>query len=157
MDFPDPMLHRWTIDTAAGTVTEEQIDDRPAEFPRVADAVIGKKHRFGYETAMSREAYEDPMAGGGGLLKYDRDTGERTSIELGAGRLPGEAVFAPAADGSAEDDGYLMTYVYDAASNRSDYVIFDAKSMSSDPVASVHLPRVPFGFHGSWIPADVAD
>ncbi len=157
MDFPDPMLHRWTIDTAAGTVTEEQVDDRPAEFPRVADAVIGEKHRYGYEMATSHEAYADPMAASGALLKYDRETGVRTSVELGAGRIPGEAVFAPAADGTAEDDGYLMTYVYDAASDRSDFVIFDAQSMSSDPVASVHLPRVPFGFHGSWVPASVAD
>lgn len=24
-------------------------------------------------------------------------------------------------------------------------------------VATVHLPRVPFGFHGNWVPASVAD
>ncbi len=63
----------------------------------------------------------------------------------------------PAEGATSEDDGYLMTYVYDAASDTSSMAIFDARSMSSDPVASVHLPRVPFGFHGSWVPASVAD
>ncbi|MFM7870879.1 MAG: carotenoid oxygenase family protein, partial [Actinomycetota bacterium] len=38
-----------------------------------------------------------------------------------------------------------------------EYVIFDAKTMSADPIATVHLPRVPFGFHGSWVPSSVAN
>jgi carotenoid cleavage dioxygenase-like enzyme len=71
--------------------------------------------------------------------------------------LPGEAVFVPSANSAAEDDGYLMTYVYDAARDESEFVIFDAASMNAEPVATVHLPRVPFGFHGNWVPASVAD
>ncbi|MFM8530891.1 MAG: carotenoid oxygenase family protein, partial [Ilumatobacteraceae bacterium] len=55
------------------------------------------------------------------------------------------------------DDGYLMTYVYDAAADSSEFVIFDALTMAADPVATIPLPRVPFGFHGSWVPASVAD
>jgi carotenoid cleavage dioxygenase-like enzyme len=158
MDFPSPYLHRWTIDTVGGKVAEEQIDDRAGEFPRVADSVIGLHHRYGYLMSIAGgNGYEDPMSSSGAILKYDRDTGARTSIELGNGRMPGEPVFAPAADGIAEDDGYLMTYVFDAPSNTSEFVVFDAKSMSNDPIASVRLPRIPFGFHGSWIPASVAD
>ena len=42
MDFPAPDLWRWIIDTATGKVAEEQIDDRSAEFPRVADSVVGR-------------------------------------------------------------------------------------------------------------------
>jgi carotenoid cleavage dioxygenase-like enzyme len=155
MDFPLPLLWRWVIDTRTGKVTEEQIDDRSGEFPRVNDAVIGKKHRYGYEMSMGSAGFGEVDSGA--ILKYDRQTGTRTSIELGKGRVSGEAVFAPAAGATAEDDGYLMTFVYDAASDTSEYVIFDAKTMSADPIATVHLPRVPFGFHGSWVPANVAN
>jgi carotenoid cleavage dioxygenase-like enzyme len=66
-------------------------------------------------------------------------------------------VFVAAGGSLAEDDGYLMTYVYDANSDSSDFVVLDAATMSSDPVATVHLPRIPFGFHGNWVPASVAD
>lgn len=155
MDFPLPMLWRWVIDTRTGKVSEEQIDDRSAEFPRVNDAVIGRKHRYGYEMSMGTAGFGEVDAGA--ILKYDRQTGTRTSIELGKGRVSGEAVFAPAAGGTAEDDGYLMTFVYDAASDSSEYVIYDAKTMSTDPIATVQLPRVPFGFHGSWVPSSVAN
>jgi carotenoid cleavage dioxygenase-like enzyme len=157
MDFPNPELWRWTIDTVSGGVREEQVDDRPAEFPRVADSVVGLKHRYGYMMAMSEAFARDPSAVSGAVLKYDRQTGTRTEISFGRGCTPGEPVFVPAANGRDEDDGYLMTFVHDAASDTSRFVVMDAKTMDDTPVASVELPRVPSGFHGSWIPATVAD
>jgi carotenoid cleavage dioxygenase len=50
-----------------------------------------------------------------------------------------------------------MTYVYDANTDSSEFVIFDAASMSNEPVATVQLPRVPFGFHGNWVSSSTAD
>ena len=155
MDFPPPELWRWTIDTVSGKVHEEQVDDRPAEFPRVADSVIGMKHRYGYLAGMSQT--KDPSEASGAILKYDRETGVRSDIEFGRGRTGGEPVFVPAAKSSTEDDGYLMTYIYDASSDSSSFVIMDAASMDSEPVASIDLPRIPGGFHGSWIDASVAN
>ena len=40
----------------------------------------------------------------------------------------------------------------DKATRATDLVVVDAGAM--EEVARVHLPRrVPFGFHGSWLPA----
>ena len=157
MDFPPPQLWRWTIDTATGRVREEQVDDRPAEFPRVPDSLIGLRHRYGYMMAMAAGDQEDPATQAGAILKYDRETGSRSDIEFGPGHTCGEAVFAPSADAKAEDDGYLMTYVYDADTDASRFVIMDAATMDDTPIASIELPRIPNGFHGSWIPSSVAD
>ena len=158
LDFPAPSLHRWTIDTAARTVRQEQVDDLPAEFPRVADSVVGLRHRYGYMMANATESsYEAPLSTSGAILKYDRATGQRSQIDVGMGRLPGETVFVPSENGRAEDDGYLMTYVYDATRHESDFVIFDASSMSAEPIATVQLPRIPNGFHGNWVAASVVD
>ncbi|HIG61313.1 MAG TPA: dioxygenase [Gammaproteobacteria bacterium] len=158
MDFPSPELWRWTIDTRIGRVQEEQIDDRPAEFPRVADSVIGLEHRYGYMMGMADNGNpDDPMSTAGTILKYDRLTDTRTQIELGRGCVGGEPVFVPSASPASEDDGYLMTYVHDAQSDTSRFVIMDAASMDNTPVASIELPRVPSGFHGSWIPASIAN
>jgi carotenoid cleavage dioxygenase len=143
-------LHRWVIDPATGTVAESPIDDRPAEFARVADGVVGQRHRYGYMVGTSaRDA--DPM--GQAVIKYEVDTGKSWVHDFGRGRQPGEAVFVADPEGRDEDEGWLMTYVYDAATDRSELVIVDATDMAAAPVARVHLPkRVPFGFHGSWIP-----
>ena len=105
----------------------------------------------------TESAFEDPMSASGAILKYDLAAGTHSKIDVGVGRLPGESVFVPSATSSAEDDGYLMTYVFDGATDTSEFVIYDAGSMSKEPVATVHLPRVPFGFHGNWVPSSVVD
>jgi carotenoid cleavage dioxygenase len=158
MDFPNPELWRWTIDTTTGKVHEEQVDDRPAEFPRVADAVVGLKHRYGYMMGIpDNPNYDEPMNQTGKIIKYDRETGERIEHVLGRGRLPGEPVFVPSEGATAEDDGYLMTFVYDASTDASEYIVLDAATMDQTPVASVDLPRIPFGFHGNWVDATVVN
>jgi carotenoid cleavage dioxygenase len=44
-----------------------------------------------------------------------------------------------------------MGFVYDGGTDRSDLVVLDAGTLET--VAAVHLPqRVPFGFHGNWVP-----
>ena len=62
------------------------------------------------------------------------------------------SVFVPAGEDAAEDEGFILAFVYDEARNGSDLVILDAASFSGPPAATIGLPqRVPFGFHGSWI------
>ena len=64
-----------------------------------------------------------------------------------------ETVFIPREPGAAEDDGWLMSVVHDANSNRGELVVLDASAFGSEPVARVLLPtRVPYGFHGNWVP-----
>ena len=158
MDFPLPQFWRFTIDTVTGKVAEEQVDDRPLEFCRVPDSLVGLHHRYGYSMAVPDHfSYDEPMRTNGAVMKHDRHTGARAEIDFGAGRMPGEPVFVPADGGKNEDDGYLITFVHDASTNTSELVIMDAATMSDEPVATVALPRVPSGFHGSWVPASVAD
>ena len=74
--------------------------------------------------------------------------------ELDKGREGAEPVFIPSENQKREDEGYLMTYVYDKVSDKSNLVIFNAQNIKSGPIAQIKLPqRVPFGFHGSWVPA----
>ena len=62
-------------------------------------------------------------------------------------------MFVPRSEDAAEDDGWVMSLVYDRTTDRSDLVILDAQDFSGEPVARVHLPqRVPYGFHGNWVP-----
>ena len=90
-----------------------------------------------------------------GLVKYDLARDESVRFDPGQYRFPGEPVFVRAADGRGEDEGWVLRVVYDAATDASDLVILDATSFAGPPVATVHLPaRVPFGFHGSWVPVD---
>jgi carotenoid cleavage dioxygenase-like enzyme len=152
--FAQASLHRWRLDLAAGAAREQALDDRAIEFPRCDERRIGLVHRYGYAVYTERGADENT---GTSLVKYDLQAGSSEMHDFGAGRIPAEGVFVPASAGAAEDDGWVMTYVYDAARDGSDLVILDASDFAGKPAATIRLPqRVPFGFHGSWIP-DPAD
>ncbi|GAA5057886.1 carotenoid oxygenase family protein [Nocardia callitridis] len=138
----DATLWRWTIDLAAGVVAEEQIDDRAGEFPRIDDRLAGIDSRFGHVST---------RGDAGALIRYDLHTGTSSAYEFGGGRVPEEASFVPA-DGRPGGDGYLVSYVYDPAADRSDLVILASNDLPAGPVATIALPRrVPHGFHGNWL------
>jgi len=49
------------------------------------------------------------------------------------------------------DEGYVLSYLYDERSGKSEVQILDATRFAEGPIARIRLPvRVPFGFHGSW-------
>ncbi len=146
-----PALHRWRIGTTVGSVTDEQLDDRAVDFPRVADAAAGLDNRYGY-AAHLRDG-DDEFASFASVVKYDRRTGDATEHVYGPQAQAGEAVFAADPAGTAEDDGWLLNFVVDKPTGDTDVVVLDARDVAAGPVASVRLPRrVPIGFHGSWLP-----
>jgi carotenoid cleavage oxygenase len=141
-------LERWTIDPAEGKVREETLDDRPQEFPRLNETLQGQRNRFGYGVGTWLGRPDVAPA-----IKHDLVAGTTVEHDYGPGRMTLEPVFVPREGATAEDDGYVMSYVYDATTDRSDVVILDGQDFAGDPIATINLPaRVPFGFHGNWIP-----
>jgi carotenoid cleavage dioxygenase len=142
-----PSLWRWTLDPATGRVHEELLDDRGQEFPRHDERIVGREHRFGYGAAFGAGVEHGPA------LKHDLAARTTEVHDYGRGRVTLEPVFVAASNDAAEDDGYVMSYVYDATTDRSDVVILHAQDFTGPPLATIHLPRrVPFGFHGNWVP-----
>jgi len=143
-------LHRWRIDRLADQAREEPLDDRAIEFPRCDERRTGLGHRYGFAVHTERGA---DATSGTALIKYDLRGGAPAEHDFGTGRVPGEGVFIPASATAGEDEGWVLSYVYDAARDKSDLVVLDAASFAGPAVATIALPqRVPFGFHGSWMP-----
>jgi carotenoid cleavage dioxygenase len=141
-----PTLNRWTLDIPAGKLREERFDDRGQEFPRVDERRVGRRHRFGYAVGVAGPELA------GGLFKHDLDRAT-TEVRPSADLHAGEAVFVPRSADAAEDDGWVMSIIYDARRDASDLVVLNAQDFTGEPQAVVHLPqRVPFGFHGNWVP-----
>ena len=78
-----------------------------------------------------------------------------------------EPRFVARTGGKSEDDGWLLSYVFDEAAGidprtgaartgaRSELWVIDAKTMKN-VVAKVQLPqRVPYGLHGNWFDEDM--
>ena len=140
-----PKLVRWRIDLR-GALSETVLEARGCEFPRLNDAFAGRPYRYGYTAAAEGLRF-------GPAYKHDVAAGRTETHQYGAGRATLEPVFIARQGSVDEDDGWIMSYVYDAGRDASDVVILDAKAFSDIPVATIALPvRVPFGFHGNWLP-----
>jgi carotenoid cleavage dioxygenase len=148
--FEPCFLHRWSFDLVTGEVREEQLDDIAHGFPRIDDRRTGLANRYGWVVGPRADG-QTGMDAPSNIVKYDLATGARTAHDFGAGGSSGEPVFIPAGDGAAEDEGYIVTFVYEKSTDSSRFVVLDAADMNAAPIAEVPLPqRVPHGFHGSW-------
>lgn len=84
------------------------------------------------------------------LVKYDLETRKSARHNFPEGVYGSEPAFAPCANSSSEDDGFLITFTADMSGNSEAHII-DAQNFAAPPVARVNLPqRVPAGFHGTW-------
>jgi carotenoid cleavage dioxygenase len=143
-----PYLYQWRFNLKTGVVREEMLDDMPVEFPRINENLLGRQTRYGYMGKIANSSV--PLFEG--VIKHDFNTGNSQIHDFGQGRYGGEAVFVPRPNAINEDDGWLMTFVYDEGSKTSELVVVDAQNLTDEPVARVLIPqRVPYGFHGTWV------
>jgi len=141
-------LYRYRFDLASGLTKEEWRDDRNAEFPMINLGLTGRSARYSYNVTFADQQVQIFD----GLVKYDLESGSGAAHRFGEGRFGSEAPFAPRVGSSAEDDGYVVSFVHDENVGRSEVVILDAQDIAAPPIGRVLLPsRVPLGFHGTWI------
>jgi carotenoid cleavage dioxygenase-like enzyme len=78
------------------------------------------------------------------------DVDERKATRWGEpGCYPGEPVFIAAPDSQVENEGVLLSVVFDAQRRTSFLLVLDAQTLSE--VARADVPHhVPFGFHGQF-------
>mmetsp|Transcript_6314 Transcript_6314/g.18936 ORF Transcript_6314/g.18936 Transcript_6314/m.18936 type:complete len:555 (-) Transcript_6314:363-2027(-) len=156
------------LDLTAGTVASTELPSAESalmEFPTINPAAAMRDNGFTYAAlldARTSEATGAPVYGG--LAKLSHASGGFEKHLHGEGRFGGEPQFVPrgnvhtaagAGDGSAEDDGWVVTLVHDEAAGRSEVVIIDAQRFGEGPVCRMALPqRAPFGLHGTFVPAE---
>ncbi|KAI3845682.1 hypothetical protein MKX03_006662 [Papaver bracteatum] len=151
-------LYEMRFNMKNGLASQKKLSLPSVDFPRVNNNYIGRKQRFVYATIVGKRT---------GIIKFDLHAEPllgRKKLEVGGnikgifnlepGKFCGDAVFASRESGvtSEEDDGYLIFFVCDENTGKSEVNVIDAKTMSIDPVVVVELPkRVPFGFHSFFV------
>ena len=146
-----PQAWQWRLNLISGQVQESQVHEIPCDFPMIDRRRQGLKYRFNYGLILSPATPDYPLHPRG-LFKQDREQGLVDQWSLDEAIQPDEAVFIPAEPNAREDEGWLMSVIYNRQSAKSEVLVFNAQKLSTGPIARVLLPtRVPFGFHGLWI------
>jgi carotenoid cleavage dioxygenase-like enzyme len=147
----DAHLYRYRFNMRTGATTEGRLDDDNIEFPSINLGWMGRPSRYSYNVHISPE----PTLLFDGIVKFDTDKDTADYWWSGPGRWVSEAPFAPRPGAVGEDDGYVVSFLYDQLEDRSEVVILDAADITAGPIGRVLLPqRVPIGFHATWIPGD---
>ena len=148
-DTPDLDVRRVRIDVGRRRMTTEVLTPQELELAVVSPRVLAQRHRYAYMLG------EDDARIPGKLVKLDVQTGTTETLEVGERCFCSEASFVPRRDGSDEDDGYLLSMVYDADTDRSALWVLDARDIRAKPLARVHFGQhLPFALHGLFAPLE---
>lgn len=139
-------LWRYRIDPGKKKVAREPLAGENFEWPRIDERRRCRPHRYVYLCA----------AGPGEFFwssveRVDLLTGRRARYDFGAGCYCSEPVFVPRQDASGEEDGWVLSEVYDSRTRKSLLAVLHAGSLADGPLAQVMLRHhVPFSYHGWW-------
>ena len=152
-DFNHPAyLTRFEFDLDSGASSQARLDDQSMEFPQMHRGLWTRPYRYGYGLTSEQSLGEMSYDGATGFMKYDLQSGARQRHELEHRYAPNEGFFVPVVGN--EDDGYLLSFMYDRETHTSALWILDAVNLAAAPLAKIQLPvRVPQGFHGVWVDA----
>ncbi|KAK9936790.1 hypothetical protein M0R45_013614 [Rubus argutus] len=116
------------------------------------EAGMVNRNRLGRKTRYAYLAIAEPWPKVSGFAKVDLSTGQVKKHIYGDSKFGGEPFFLPSTSdgGENEDDGYILSFVHDEKSWKSELQIVNAMNLKLE--ATVALPsRVPYGFHGTFI------
>lgn len=143
-------LTRLRIDLGTGRVeTRHYAAGNANEFPRINPSWTGKRYRFSY---IACNPAERALGLQQQIARVDLADGGVTIHDFGPNGYPGEPVFV-ATGGDAEDDGVIVTLVFDAETRRSAIVGLDARDLAAKPLFTARLRHhVPYSLHGCFAP-----
>ena len=145
-DATIPQLYRWTVDFETGRVSQELIDPRAQEFPRIDDRYWGRENRFGVTTEIFK------FTGETGIIAHYGD-GNTQDWSFGQRVDTSEAIFVPHDEKAGEGEGYILATACAYKTGEAKAAIFDAQHVAKGPLAEIKMPqRLPAMFHGNWIP-----
>jgi all-trans-8'-apo-beta-carotenal 15,15'-oxygenase len=141
-------FNRFTLNLVTGDTDRSLVEGAIAgEFPAWNPRCTGRENRY---TWLATIVENGTPYGFNAFQKVDHQTGELKIHDFGEGRFTAEPNFTPRGENTAEDEGYLVSIVYNHERKKSEIVIVDARDMARELAVIPLQHPVPFGFHGGF-------
>ncbi|CBI20857.3 unnamed protein product, partial [Vitis vinifera] len=145
-------VYEWRLNMETGEVKEKNLTgmDFCMDFPLINGEII---------LALSTSL---PKCGGIAKIFFEEQdsmlpkNGQRMKVKchsFGENSFCTGSAFASKVGSCVEDDGWIVSFVHIENTDVSQVHIIDASKFNCEPIAKITLPqRVPYGFHGTFIP-----
>ena len=150
---------QYTVNVSSGSITKKCIQDTQSYFGVINPAVSGQKHQFIYTNvgAMGTE-----VAPPQGIAKLDVETNEMDVWIPEEYEFCGEPMFSSRKVESesqlGEDDGYILSVLYNGKGKESEMIVLSAKNISNGPLARIPLGMaIPHGYFGCFADSSEAN
>lgn len=136
-------LMRYHLSLNKNEIRSEVLLEKQVEYPRIDDKLDGKKYRYLYMTVSDNT----------GLIKFDLFT-KQFKTWFQANCYVVEPIFIPSPNAKSEDDGVILSMIYDEEKKDSFLLVLDGQSF--DEIARAELPwQIPGSFHGQYFSESV--
>ncbi|MBL8379994.1 MAG: carotenoid oxygenase family protein [Burkholderiales bacterium] len=145
-------LQRYRFHLKSGKTTEEPVTRDIGEFGMINTRMNGRKTRYVYGNGFD---YDEMPVRFKSLMRWDTEARTTESFEFAPAFNASEPQFCARDGATAEDDGYVVTFLHNSDTRQGECWLFDARAIAAGPLAKVHIPqRLPAGFHGIWVPQE---
>eukprot|EP00978_Attheya_sp_CCMP212_P011339 scaffold27994_cov49-Attheya_sp.AAC.1 len=150
-------LWRYTINVSSGNVSKECMSDLQCSFGVINPNVSAQNHQYIYTAVGSMGNNVAPPQG---LAKFDCKTKTSEVWLPKEYEFCGEPMYAPrkkteetSKSDIDEDDGYILSVLYNGKSGESELVVLSAKDLKAGPMTRIPLGLgIPHGLHGCFNP-----
>lgn len=147
-------LWRHTADTKSGNVSKELLTDAQCFFGSIVPSLSTQKHDSIY---MAIGGMGTEVAPPQGIARFDVEAKAMDAWMPQGHEFCGEPIFAPKETSSSNEDGYLLTVLFNGKSEQSDLLIFESQNISRGPVARMPIGiGIPHGLHGCFTSGEEA-
>jgi all-trans-8'-apo-beta-carotenal 15,15'-oxygenase len=141
-------LWRYEIDIQSGSVSKERLTDTQCFFGVVNPKQSTQQHKQIY---MAIGGLGSDVAPPQGVTRFDTVSKTMDSWMPEGHEFCGEPMFAPKENPSSDDDGYILTVLFNGKTEQSEMVVLQAMDISEGPVARIPLGiGIPHGLHGCF-------
>lgn len=148
-------IWRYTVNVKTRAISKEALSDVQSFFSVINPTVSGKKHSYVYAAVGSMGSEVAPPQG---IAKLNCDTKDLDVWMPEEYEFCGEPMYAARKNEetpTTEDDGYILSVLYNGKTDESEMVVLRANNISAGPVSRVPLGlAVPHGLFGCFSNAD---
>lgn len=145
-------FHRARLNLQTRSMDSQLVWDGACEFPRVHPDKLTQEYRYVWLSTepLKEEVGKVPHS----LLRIDVKSGDVVTHDLDGNEYPSEPVFVPKDGATEEDEGYILSLVYEPDSHTSYLGVYDGQDINAGALAKVWFDHhIPVTFHGNWVPA----